>query len=173
MQFLEWVRFINLISTHRLSEAGRVLTDTEPESQLPSVSLKLSISSERSFSSVGNPTRRTGLPLRAESMPLIAPSLPFPFAQGTELAFQIVAHNNEVQKELDAMNISWGVQYELARGITANLWTWEEIRTEQLQKLKGTNVQAAYRVANVMRNRPISVRQGLSLWFVMHFVLSF
>ena len=106
-------------------------------------------------------------------MPLIAPSLPFPFAQGTELAFQILAHNNEVQKELDAMNISWGVQYELARGITANLWTWEEIRTEQLQKLKGTNVQAAYRVANVMRNRPISVRQGLSLWFVMHFVLSF
>ena len=103
-------------------------------------------------------------------MPLITPSPPFPFAQGTELGFQILAHNNEVQKKLDDMSISWGVQYELARGVTANLWTWEEIQTEHLQKLEGSNVQAAYKVANVIRNRPVSTKQGLSLWFVMHFV---
>lgn len=65
------------------------------------------------------------------------------------------------------MGISWGVQYELARGVTANLWTWSEINPDQLQKLKGTNVEAAYRVANVMRNRPVSARDGLRLWFVI------
>ena len=101
-------------------------------------------------------------------MPLITRPLPFRFAQGTELDIKILAHDQEVQNKLDAMGISWGVQYELARGVTANLWTWSEINTDQLQKLKGNNVEAAYRVAHVMRNRPISVTQGLRLWFVIY-----
>lgn len=89
------------------------------------------------------------------------------FAQGTELAFKMIEHDQEVQKKFDAMGISWGVQYELARGVTANLWTWSEINTDQLQKLQGTNVEAAYRVAHVMRNRPVNARDGLRLWFVI------
>ncbi|KAK2462852.1 hypothetical protein APHAL10511_005050 [Amanita phalloides] len=92
-----------------------------------------------------------------------SPSNTFEFALGTKLDVIIIAHNREVQQQMDALNISWGVQYELARGVTVGSWPWSDVRAK-LEKLQGINTQTAYRVSYIMRNRPINDRKALPLW---------
>lgn len=67
----------------------------------------------------------------------------------------IIAHDTDVQKLFDGLHIAWGVQYEIARGITDGRWTWEDVTADKLEKLKGPkNAQQAYRVPAVILGKP-------------------
>ena len=67
----------------------------------------------------------------------------------------IIAHDFDVQKLFDGLHIAWGVQYEIARGITDGRWTWKDVTADKLEKLKGQkNVEQAYRVPAVILGKP-------------------
>jgi hypothetical protein len=83
---------------------------------------------------------------------------------GDKLEARYIAHDDSVQKLMDTMGISWGVQYELARGVNAGLWKWDEVLHDKLARLKGSNKVSAYRVAHVMLDRPLSKNVNLALW---------
>jgi len=51
---------------------------------------------------------------------------------------------------MEQLKISWGVQYELARGVLSEKWTWEGITDNVLRQLRGSNAQAAARVSAVV-----------------------
>lgn len=51
---------------------------------------------------------------------------------------------------MEQLKISWGVQYELARGVLAEKWTWDDITDTVLRQLCGSNAEAASRVSAVV-----------------------
>jgi RNA-dependent RNA polymerase len=51
---------------------------------------------------------------------------------------------------MEQLKISWGVQYELARGVLADKWTWDNISDNVLIQLRGSNAEAASRVSAVV-----------------------
>ncbi|KZT22626.1 hypothetical protein NEOLEDRAFT_1071042 [Neolentinus lepideus HHB14362 ss-1] len=69
----------------------------------------------------------------------------------------IIVHSSEHQRELE--QLSWGVQYELARGITCGQWTWDKLTTAKLRQLVGPNVETAHKVVPVMRGRSVPERK--------------
>ncbi|TFK42152.1 RNA dependent RNA polymerase-domain-containing protein [Crucibulum laeve] len=75
----------------------------------------------------------------------------------------IIAHHNKVQQVMDGKRIAWGVQYELARGVTLGAWDWEQIR-QKVNELRGTNAEAAYRVRSVMFGKSSVTNNHLSIW---------
>jgi len=85
---------------------------------------------------------------------------------GVDLDVSIIAHDARIQALLDKEQISWGTQFELARGVTKDQWTWDEVE-RNIGKLRGPNVQSAYRVRNTMLNKPQQSSSGtLELWYV-------
>lgn len=60
---------------------------------------------------------------------------------------------------MERQRISWGVQYELARGILAERWTWEDVTHKVLERLQGSNAVAAPKVRSVMAE---AMREGNS-----------
>ncbi|KAF9469499.1 RNA dependent RNA polymerase-domain-containing protein, partial [Collybia nuda] len=82
---------------------------------------------------------------------------------GIDLSHTIVAYDKRVQKLLDKAEISWGVQYELARGITLGLWNWDQVGSK-VGKLKGMDAAVAYRVKNIILDLPLQGRPDLTLW---------
>ena len=75
---------------------------------------------------------------------------------------------------MDHLKISWGVQYELARGVLEEKWTWDHVLTK-LERLQGPNAEAAPRVQAVMSEsmgegsaarRADSTVTNLDLWWV-------
>jgi len=85
---------------------------------------------------------------------------------GIDLDVSIIAHDARIQALLDKEQISWGTQFELARGVTKDQWTWDEVE-RNIGKLRGPNVQSAYRVRNTMLNKPQQSSSGtLELWYV-------
>jgi hypothetical protein len=77
-----------------------------------------------------------------------------PFA--TDLAYNIIAHDNDVQKLFDSLRITYGVQYELARGVSNNWWKWSDVTRDKLRSLTGDNASAAHKVVSVMLNLDVS-----------------
>ncbi|KAG1760381.1 RNA dependent RNA polymerase-domain-containing protein [Suillus occidentalis] len=68
---------------------------------------------------------------------------------------------------LDQQQLAWGTIYELARGVTRGMWTFEDMTEHRLRKLKGSNVQAAWKVTAVMKDGmgPSSVMRAPSeIW---------
>jgi len=61
----------------------------------------------------------------------------------------MICHSARAQKLMERLKISWGVQYELARGVLEEKWTWENVLTK-LERLQGPNAEAAPRVPTVM-----------------------
>ena len=51
---------------------------------------------------------------------------------------------------MERRRISWGVQYELARGVLAERWRWEDVTDVVLERLEGPNAVAAPDVRKVM-----------------------
>jgi RNA-dependent RNA polymerase len=51
---------------------------------------------------------------------------------------------------MEQLKISWGVQYELARGVLAEKWAWDDITDGVLRQLRGSNAQAASKVSAVV-----------------------
>ncbi|TFK56389.1 hypothetical protein OE88DRAFT_1619977 [Heliocybe sulcata] len=85
---------------------------------------------------------------------------------GNALALErvVIAHSSKHQKELE--QLAWGVQYEVARGVTCGHWTWDDLTPEKLLQLRGRNAEAAHKVIPVMRGLPVPERKvsGLALW---------
>jgi hypothetical protein len=44
---------------------------------------------------------------------------------------------------MERFKIPWGVQYELARGVLAERWTWNDVTVHVLEQLCGSNAKAA------------------------------
>ena len=88
---------------------------------------------------------------------------------GDKLEAQYIAHDDVAQKLMDTMGLSWGVQYELARGVSLELWSWGEVSPDRLSRLVGSSGASAYRVAHVMLGRPLSKNVNLALWCVATF----
>jgi len=68
---------------------------------------------------------------------------------------------------MDQLDLSWGVQYELARGVTLRKWDWDkvyDILYENPEALVGSNVDAAANVCAVMEDRVILPHTNISLW---------
>lgn len=84
---------------------------------------------------------------------------------GTDLQEMIIAHSNDLQKLLDDNQIAWGVQYELARGLSAGLLELDQIKG-LVHKLKGTNAEAAFKVERIMKSRETSGPSDVRLWYV-------
>ncbi|KAM6498847.1 RNA dependent RNA polymerase domain containing protein [Amanita muscaria] len=116
------------------------------------------------------PAKTPSLPTRSESMPLIGTQSKIPTKSiynmelATGLGVTIVAHDPDTQQLMDAAKLSWGVQYELARGVNKGVWSWSDVTPERLRQLKGTNAESAYKVANVMLGRRLDKAMDLSLW---------
>ncbi|KAI0669315.1 hypothetical protein C8Q78DRAFT_992922 [Trametes maxima] len=56
---------------------------------------------------------------------------------GIPEGFHFIAHLTDVQPLFDKMDITWGVQYELARGVCCGQWTWSDITCSVLENLRG------------------------------------
>jgi len=85
---------------------------------------------------------------------------------GTDLQGTIIAHSDDLQKLLDDNQIAWGVQYELARGVSAGLWDWDKIK-DRVHELKGTNREAAFKVERIMKSRDSSRPSDDKLWYAV------
>ncbi|KAG7451867.1 uncharacterized protein BT62DRAFT_881368 [Guyanagaster necrorhizus] len=93
------------------------------------------------------------------------------FDREVKLPTNIVAHNPAVQKLFDDKEISWGVQWELARGVSTNSWTWDDVKDKLVSSdsLRGSEEDILFKVAVIMKNRPISAAEleykiGKQLW---------
>ena len=51
---------------------------------------------------------------------------------------------------MDIRQLSWGVQFEIARGVSQGIWQWADVTPIKLDHLKGTNAEAASRVRGVI-----------------------
>lgn len=51
---------------------------------------------------------------------------------------------------MEGLKISWAVQYELARGVLSEMWAWDDVTIGVLERLQGSNYEAAPRVNKVM-----------------------
>ncbi|KAG2045047.1 RNA dependent RNA polymerase-domain-containing protein [Suillus americanus] len=71
---------------------------------------------------------------------------------GVQLNIVHVAHCERAQIVLDQQQLAWGTIYELARGVTRGIWTFEDMTEHRLCQLKGSNVQAAWKVAAVIKD---------------------
>ena len=83
-------------------------------------------------------------PMSASAGPSRRQEHPKALDPSTLPAVHIVAHSKEAQQLFDKIPLSWGVQYEVARGVSRGLWSWETVtRSEDaLKALKGPNVNA-------------------------------
>jgi len=114
-------------------------------------------------------------PLPVAITPLVMPATGIPesvseFCKkplGTELDSHIIAHCPTTQTMFEDLNIAWGTQYELARGVTHGTWTWEQVR-EQVPKLTGSNTTAAYKVRAVMRGQAVPAqKKNFAVWLAL------
>lgn len=46
--------------------------------------------------------------------------------------------------------IAWGVQYEIAYGVTRGSWQWTDVTEKKLDELKGSNACKAHQVGVTM-----------------------
>lgn len=71
-----------------------------------------------------------------------------------------------VQAWLDELRIPWGVQYEIARGVSSARWKWNAVTKEKLKKLRGLNAESAFKVAAVILGtpEPRPTRGDVLLW---------
>jgi hypothetical protein len=127
----------------------------------PSSDISLPVTKRYNLSSaISQPLQTTTLtcppqlppPDDARDPPVLPPLLSGKLA----LSRHILCHSPDVQRQMERLNISWGVQYELARGVLAERWTWADVTESVLGRLQGSNVQAAPRVRTVMSEARVS-----------------
>ena len=81
------------------------------------------------------------------------PELPPLLSGKIALPRQFICHSKPVQERMEQLKLSWGVQYELARGVLADKWSWDDITDNILRQLRGSNAQAASRVSAVVSGK--------------------
>jgi hypothetical protein len=85
------------------------------------------------------------------------------FLSSVDLDISIIAHDTRIQALLDGNRISWGVQFELARGVTTGQWTWDAVESK-VGELRGPSAKAAQRVRSVILNLPPKA-PDLTIWY--------
>lgn len=148
-------------SSKRRTPEGNSDVPGNSSSQLPEAKLRRSQSAK-----FDQPVDDTDV-FASASQPVITSSSKNTLPKGDPLQLQahIIAHCPEVQQLLDSRNIAWGVQYEIARGVSCGSWTWKDVTLDKVQSLQGTNVEAATMVANVMLGQPPrSHSADLAIW---------
>lgn len=75
----------------------------------------------------------------------------------------VIAHSTEAQRVMDSCRLSWGVQYELARGVTNGLWSWQDV-IEKASTFVGSNADNAYKVFSQMSGTPLRTLHDMSIW---------
>ncbi|KAG2107049.1 RNA dependent RNA polymerase-domain-containing protein [Suillus discolor] len=84
---------------------------------------------------------------------------------GVELDVAHIAHCEEAQVVLDRHELAWGTIFELARGVTRGMWTFQDMTEHRLRKLKGSNAQSAWKVTTVMADKePPAMGTPSELW---------
>ncbi len=61
----------------------------------------------------------------------------------------IIAHDRDAVIRMNTWDIAWGVQYEIARGVSQKMWTWEDVTDARLELLQGSNLEKAPLVMDV------------------------
>lgn len=62
---------------------------------------------------------------------------------GIESEFHLQAHSSIAQTRITTADVSYGVQFEMARLVSMNRLNYDDISSTVLATLKGTNAQAA------------------------------
>ncbi|KAG1749807.1 RNA dependent RNA polymerase-domain-containing protein [Suillus paluster] len=84
---------------------------------------------------------------------------------GVQLDIVHIAHCERTQIVLDQQQLAWGTVYELARGVTRGIWTFGDMTEHRLRKLKGSNAEAAWKVAAVIGDKvPSAMKAPSELW---------
>ena len=67
---------------------------------------------------------------------------------------------------MDKLDIAWGTQYEIARGVSDGRWSWSDVTEPKLHQLRGFNRDAAHRVDFVISGKSCSQADvtSRSLW---------
>lgn len=67
---------------------------------------------------------------------------------------------------MDQLNLSWGTQYELARGVSIGIWEWEDVTRDKLRALATARRGqcSPQRVGEVMGKNLGGVK--LEIWYV-------
>ncbi|THH01293.1 hypothetical protein EW026_g1385 [Hermanssonia centrifuga] len=78
--------------------------------------------------------------------------------------FAVIAHDATKQQLMDNYGLSWGTQYEIARGITNGWWAWEDVTGPKMSELKDTNQRSAPKVADVMGRPEYAAGYNYPLW---------
>ncbi|KDQ30690.1 hypothetical protein PLEOSDRAFT_1053861 [Pleurotus ostreatus PC15] len=73
-----------------------------------------------------------------------------------------IAYDEEVHALVQKHRLSFGVQYELARGVVSGRWTWDEVK-KGVSLLEGDNVDVAWRVGEIMKGNQ-KRKPDLELW---------
>ncbi|KAF8648909.1 hypothetical protein AX16_006144 [Volvariella volvacea WC 439] len=81
---------------------------------------------------------------------------------GANMEIEIIAHDFYAQKMMDKRKMDWGVQYEVARGISQRAWTWDQVK-ENLDELPTKNTEA-WRVISVMSSASTPSQVDIELW---------
>jgi hypothetical protein len=84
---------------------------------------------------------------------------------GVQLNTAYIAHSEKAQIVLDQHKLAWGTIYELARGVTRGMWTFEDMTGHRLGKLEGSNAEAAWKVTAVMKDKPQPAMRASELWY--------
>ncbi|KAI0352282.1 hypothetical protein OH77DRAFT_1428830 [Trametes cingulata] len=79
---------------------------------------------------------------------------------------QIIAHSSSAQALMDELFIPWGVQYELARGVSRGWLSWSDVTRVRLDGLRGNNRDCAAKVSQVFPRLSTAggLQPDLQLW---------
>ncbi|KAI0341433.1 hypothetical protein BDW22DRAFT_303425 [Trametopsis cervina] len=111
--------------------------------------------------------QRNAMPVRATKAHKDVPAGPILHLSSD--GYAVIAHNDQAQELFDNYDLSWGVQYELARGVTKGWWHWSDVNQEKIKTLMGMKEREMMpaHVLDVMLGR----KPGMSrpeLWKELH-----
>lgn len=143
----------------------RMTADQKPPTKYSGISESSTLSQDSSLE-YPRPDHSGSISTAPERPPLLKGEL--------ALTRRTICHSARAQKLMERLKISWGVQFELARGVLEEKWTWDHVLTK-LERLQGPNVEAAPRVPTIMlesmgggsaARRAVSKVTNLDLWWV-------
>lgn len=123
------------------STLPQVSSSTDHERPHTSLAASDSLPPQASHASILRHSAPACIPPPPELPPLLSGKIALPR--------RTICHSKIVQERMEQLKISWGVQYELARGVLSDKWTWNDITDSVLRQLRGSN-QAASRVTAVV-----------------------
>ncbi|KAJ7508353.1 RNA dependent RNA polymerase-domain-containing protein [Mycena galericulata] len=86
---------------------------------------------------------------------------------GSALALHTIAHDPQVQRQFDNVGVRFGVQWELARGVSMNRWNWRAVEKKMKDKydaFTGFNSILASQVPAIMAGVRNPESRDLALW---------